>query len=71
MIEFRGYGSTKENNTVNLQNALIRAAEHRAYERGRQEGFQEGYQTGMSDIRANQWRYMEMLAHEYATGVRS
>lgn len=71
MIEFRGYGSTRECAAVTLQNALIKAAEHKAYEKGRQEGFQEGYRLGMSDIRANQWSYMEKLAHEFATGVRS
>ena len=71
MIEFRGYGSTKGNAAVTLQNALIKAAEHKAYERGRIEGFQDGYARGLRDIRANQWAYMEALAHEFAKGVRS
>lgn len=71
MIEFRGYGSMRSSSAVTLQNALIRSAEHKAYERGKMEGFQEGYAQGMADIRANQWAYMEKLAHEFAQGVRS
>jgi len=71
MIEFRGYGSTKECAAVTLQGALIKAAENKAYERGRMEGFQEGYELGRADVRNKQWAYMEKLAHEFATGVRS
>lgn len=71
MIEFRGYGCMRNSSAVTLQNALIRSAENKAYERGRRDGFQEGYTKGMADIRANQWAYMEKLAHEFAQGVRS
>ena len=71
MIEFRGYSSMRESSAVTLQNALIRSAENKAYERGRREGFQDGYAQGMADVRANQWAFMEKLAHEFATGVRS
>lgn len=71
MIEFRGYSSLRECSAVTLQNALIRAAENKAYERGRIAGYQEGYERGMADVRANQWSYMEKLAHEFAQGVRS
>jgi len=71
MIEFRGYATTKECAAVTLQGALIKAAENKAYERGRMEGFQEGYELGRADVRNNQWAYMEKLAHEFATGVRS
>lgn len=71
MIEFRGYSSTRECSAVTLQSALVKAAAHKAYERGKMEGFQEGYAQGMADVRANQWAYMEKLAHEIAQGVRS
>ena len=42
MIEFRGYGCMRNSSAVTLQNALIRSAENKAYERGRRDGFQEG-----------------------------
>lgn len=71
MIEFRGYATMKGNAAVSLSNALIEAARHEAFERGKIEGRQEGYAEGMRDVRANQWRYIERLAHEFAIGVRS